>query len=98
MDVAEQTVSERDELFSAEEAVAVQREMRRVLGLSRERFPLAAFVGMISDEIEQFQTAGMSDTDVAILIKDTIGRDIAPDEVARFYSPPDVRRAARQNR
>jgi hypothetical protein len=78
--------------FSAQEAVAVQREMRRALGLEAERFPLPAFVGMISDEIEQLRAAGRSDADIAAMIRTTIGREVEPDALDRFYAPPEERR------
>lgn len=78
--------------FSAQDAVAVQRELRRSLGLGAEAFPLPAFVGMISDEIEQLRAAGRSDADIAALIKTTIGRDFDPADIARFYAGPEERR------
>ena len=78
--------------FSIQEAVAVQRELRRSLGLGAETFPLPAFVGMISDEIEQFRSAGKSDADIAAVIRDTVGRDVSADDIARFYAPPEQRR------
>ncbi len=77
--------------FSAQEAVAVQRELRRSLGLGAEAFPLPAFVGMISDEIEQFRAAGKSDADIAAVTKTTVGRDVDPQALARFYAPPEER-------
>ncbi len=81
--------------FSSQEAVAVQRELRGSLGLGPEAFPLPAFIGMISDEIEQFRSAGRSDADIAAVIKNTIGRDVAPSDIAEFYAPPDARRWSR---
>ena len=77
--------------FSVQEAVTVQRELRRALGMEAETFPLPAFIGMISDEIEQFRAAGRSDADIARLIKGTIGRDIDPADIERFYAPPEAR-------
>lgn len=83
---------EQTTTFSAEDAVAVQRELRRSLGLAAETFPLPAFIGMISDEIEQFRGAGRSDDDVVAVIKGTLGRDIAAQEIAEHYAPPEARR------
>jgi len=77
--------------FSAQEAVAVQRELRRTLGLDAEAFPLPAFIGMISDEIEQFRASGRGDKDVAAVIRACIGRDVEPSDIARYYAPPDAR-------
>ncbi len=79
--------------FSAQEAVAVQRELRRALGLGAETFPLPAFIGMISDEIEQFRAGGRSDADIAALIKSTVGRDVDAADIGKFYASPEAREA-----
>ncbi len=79
--------------FSAQEAITVQREMRRALGLAAETFPLPAFIGMISDEIEQFRAVGRSDADVAALIRATTGREVDPADIAKFYASPAARDA-----
>jgi hypothetical protein len=47
--------------FSTEQLVAAQKVLRDALQLPPERFPLQAFVGMISDEIEQLRLRGLSD-------------------------------------
>jgi len=78
--------------FTAEEAVTVQRELRRAMGLEAERFPLPAFVGMISDEIEQLRAGGRTDIEIAQIVKASIGRDLDPETIARFYAPPEARR------
>ena len=81
-----------DQTFSAEEAVRVQRELRRALGKDAERFPIKAFVGMISDEIEEFRAAGRTDEDIAAIVSTAIGRHIAPETLAEHYAPPELRR------
>ena len=78
--------------FSAQEAVAVQRELRRSLGLGPEAFPLPAFIGMISDEIDQFRAAGRSDAEIAELIKATVGRDVSTAAIEQFHAPAEARR------
>ena len=78
--------------FSVEEAVATQRALRGALGLQDERFPLPAFVGMISDEIEQMRQAGHSDDDVRAIITSTTGQTLSADQLQRFYAPPEARR------
>ena len=77
--------------FSIQEATAAQRVLRQSLGLGPEAFPLPAFIGMISDEIEKLRAAGRSDGDVAAMIREAIGREVAPYEIARFYAPPGER-------
>ena len=84
-------MGDNETTFSAQEAVAVQRELRRSLGLGAEAFPLPAFIGMISDEIEQFRSSGRSDAEIAALIKSTIDRDVAPSDIAQFYASPETR-------
>jgi hypothetical protein len=84
-------VDDRQTTFSAHEAVAVQEELRRTLALEPEQFPLPAFIGMISDEIDQFRDAGRSDADVVALIKNTVGRDVTVADIERFYAPPQAR-------
>ena len=82
---------DEEQTFSVEDAVAVQRELRRSLGLAAATFPLPAFVGMISDEIEQFRAAGKSDADIAAVIRNTVGREVSPETIAQFYAPPEQR-------
>lgn len=84
-------MDDRQTTFSAHEAVAVQEELRRSLALAPEQFPLPAFIGMISDEIDQFRDAGRSDADIVALIKSTIGRDVTLGDIKRFYAPPQAR-------
>ncbi len=84
-------MDDRQTTFSAHEAVAVQEELRRSLALDPERFPLPSFIGMISDEIDQFREAGRSDADIVALIKRTIGRDVTLADIERFYAPPQTR-------
>lgn len=84
-------MDDRQTTFSVREAVAVQAELRRSLALNPEQFPLPAFIGMISDEIDQFRDAGRSDADVVALIKSTIGRDITVADIERFYASPQAR-------
>ena len=81
-----------DPEFTAEQAVQAQRELRRALGLEAERFPLAAFVGMISDEIEQMRDAGRSDAEISRIVADASGTRIEADDLSRFYAPPEARR------
>lgn len=90
----ERKVNDGQATFSARQAIAVQEEMRRSLKLEpEEQFPLPAFIGMISDEIDQFRHSGHSDAEIVALIKSTIGRDINLADIERFYAPPQSRYA-----
>lgn len=74
------------------QALAAQRALRVALGLPDETFPIAAFIGMLSDEIEQLRAAGKGDAQIAAMIQDSSGAPIDADTIARFYAPPDQRR------
>lgn len=84
---------ESDPTFTLEEAMRAQGALRRSLGLGPERFPLAAFVGMISDEIQGLREAGRSDDEIAALIRTATDRTVDPADLARFYATPDERPA-----
>lgn len=81
-----------DETFTAEEAVVAQRDLRHAIGLKSEQFSLPAFVGMISDEIEQLRSAGRDDQYIANTIREAIGRDVSAKDIATYYATPDERR------
>lgn len=77
--------------FDIREALSAQRALRDELGLGPERFPVPAFVGMISDEIERMRAAGRSDEDVAAVIERATGKRVPAADIARFYAEPDRR-------
>ena len=79
-------------VFTLEQAISAQRELRATLGLGEEAFPLPAFIGMISDEIQQMRDAGHSDAEVIGIIARTTGKSISAEDLARFYAPPEHRR------
>ena len=77
--------------FTAEQAVRAQRELRAALGLGDEAFPLPAFIGMISDEIQQMREAGRSDQEVLRIVEAATGQTISPEDLARYYASPQDR-------
>ena len=77
--------------FTAEQAVVAQRALRAALGLGAEAFPLPAFIGMISDEVQQMREAGRSDQDVIEIIANATGQEIGAEDLATFYAPPQSR-------
>ena len=81
----------QDRTFSAEQAVRTQAALREALGLGPERFPLQAFVGMISDEIEQLREAGRSDAEIARLVSHAGGAEVSADDLQAFYATPEAR-------
>lgn len=78
--------------FSLEQAMAAQRKLRDMLGLCEEQFSTAAFVGMISDEIEQLRSAGHTDEQIARVLSDATGSVIDASDVGRHYASHDERR------
>lgn len=43
---------QKDKRYPIEEAIRAQKAFRELVGLGPEMFPIEAFVGMISDEVE----------------------------------------------
>jgi hypothetical protein len=60
-------------------------------GLKPEQFPLPAFVGMISDEIEQLRNQGRSDAEIANAIRANSQIDIAAEDITEHYASPEAR-------
>lgn len=78
--------------YSVEEAVKAQSALRAAAGLEPEAFPVQAFVGMISDEIEHLRRMGHSDEEIARVIATNSKIEITATEIAEHYAPPEQRR------
>ena len=77
--------------YPIEEALKAQSALRSAAGLAPEQFPIEAFVGMISDEIETLRTQGKTDDQIATLIRKNSNVEITSDEIAANYAPPEQR-------
>ena len=77
--------------FPIEEALRAQSALRGAAGLGAEMFPVEAFVGMVSDEIEQLRARGMSDQDIAALVASNSKIEISAADIAEHYAPPEKR-------
>jgi hypothetical protein len=77
--------------YSLEQAVRAQKALRDAAGLGPERFPVQAFVGMISDEIEKLHSQGKSDQEIATLIAANSNIKITAAEIAEHYASPEER-------
>jgi len=77
-----------EKTYSLEEALKAQSSLRAAAGLEPERFPVSAFVGMISDEIEVLRAQGKSDDEIAGLIRQQSEIEISPAEIAANYASP----------
>lgn len=77
--------------YPVEEAMKAQKSLRDAAGLEPERFPIQAFVGMISDEIESLRKRGVTDDEIAALIQDNSAIEISAAEIAENYASPEAR-------
>ena len=78
-------------VFPIEEAIKAQKALRDAAGLEPEMFPVEAFVGMISDEIDQLRSRGKSDDEIAALVRSNSEVDITGVEIAENYAGPEKR-------
>lgn len=78
-------------MYPVEEAIKAQKSLRKAAGLGPEQFPLQAFVGMISDEIETLRSLGKSDDEIAALIRQSSTIEITSAELAEHYAAPELR-------
>ncbi len=84
-------MSESNKTYPLEDALKAQKALRDLAGLPAEMFPVEAFVGMISDEIEQLRKQGRSDDEIARTISDNSRIQISASEIAENYAPPETR-------
>jgi hypothetical protein len=78
-------------VYPIEEAIKAQRALRDAAGLEPEQFPLQAFVGMISDEVESLRKRGRSDHEIASIIQRNSAIEITASEIAENYASPEAR-------
>ena len=77
--------------YPLEEALKAQNSLRAAAGLAPERFPIQAFVGMISDEIEVLRSQGKGDEEIASIIRTSSNIEISAAQIADNYAPPEAR-------
>lgn len=77
--------------LTLEAALQAQSALRVAAGLEPETFPVAEFVGMISDEIEHLRKIGRSDDDIARIITDNSTVQITGTTITQYYAPPEAR-------
>ncbi|HTC74479.1 MAG TPA: hypothetical protein VK684_02805 [Edaphobacter sp.] len=82
-------------LYPVEEAVRAQKALRTAAGLGPEMFPLPAFVGMISDEIDSLRQAGKTDDQIAALVSSNSAIQISGEEITQNYASPEQRHPSR---
>lgn len=77
--------------YSLEEVLQAQKALRTLGGLPSETFPVEAFVGMVSDEIEHLRKLGHSDEEIAKVITASSAIEISGQEIAENYASPQER-------
>jgi hypothetical protein len=81
----------KEKSYPIEEALRAQNALRHLAGLGTEQFPLSAFIGMISDEIEILRDQGFTDQQIA----EAIGRNsriaVTADDIYEGYATPEQR-------
>ena len=77
--------------YPVEQAVRAQKALRDAAGLGPEMFPIQAFVGMISDEIEVLRSQGKTDDEIAVLIAANSSIEITASDIEKNYASPDDR-------
>ena len=78
-------------LYPVEEAIKAQQALRSAAGLGPEQFPVQAFVGMISDEIESLRKLGKTDEQIATIIQQNSAIAITAEQIAENYASPEQR-------
>jgi hypothetical protein len=79
-------------MYPLDEAIKAQKALRDAAGLGPELFPLEAFVGMISDEVESLRKKGKGDEEIAALIRQNSAIEITAGQIAENYASPGERR------
>ncbi len=82
--------------YPVEQAVLAQKALREAAGLGPEMFPIQAFVGMISDEIQQLRSRGKTDAEIDGLIEASSSIQVSASEITENYVSPEVRHPANQ--
>ncbi len=81
--------------YPVEQALRAQKALRDAAGLGPESFPMEAFVGMISDEIETLRSQGKTDDQIASLIEENSDIEITAEDISRNFAPPEARHPGR---
>lgn len=85
------TTSRESSTYPLEEALKAQKALRDAAGLGPEQFPLEAFVGMISDEVQALREKGWSDERIAETISQSSAIRITAQELQTNYAPEEHR-------
>ena len=78
-------------MYRLDEALRALGGLREAAGLGPEMFPVQAFVGMISDEVEALREQGRSDEEIVGLIAASSGIGLSPDELRENFASAEKR-------
>jgi len=82
--------------YPVEQALRAQKALREAAGLSPEIFPIQAFVGMISHEVEMLRSQGKTDEEIAPLIEKHSDIRITASEIRENYASPNQRHSSHE--
>ena len=83
--------NERAQKLPPPDALCALQALRKAAGMGPEHFPIQAFVGMISDEVEALRGKNMSDDDIASIIRANSPIEITGAEITENYATPEER-------
>ena len=73
-------------MYKLDEALRALTGLREAAGLGPEMFPVQAFVGMISDEVETLRGQGRSDEEIVGLVRESSGIEISVGELRENFA------------
>ena len=79
-------------LYRLDEALRALESLRQAAGLAPEMFPVQAFVGMISDEVDALREQGRSDEEIVGLVRAGSGIELTVAELRENYATAEQRR------
>lgn len=80
--------------FTLDQAMKAMTAMRGEANVPEGTLSLAAFVGMLSGEVEKLRAAGKTDEDIVQLIESASGAKLSVSELAENYASPAERHRA----
>ena len=78
--------------YRLDDALKALGGLREAAGQGPEMFPVEAFVGMISDEVETLRAQGKSDEEIVGLVRSSSGIELSVEELRQNYASPERRR------
>jgi hypothetical protein len=72
--------------FTLVQALKAQQALRDAAQLPAEEFPVQAFIGMLSDEIEALRVIGKTDDEITEVINGAAGTKLSASDVVRHYA------------